>query len=126
MDPSDRATLTAVLLRVRPWCLRAAALLRLAAVAVAVPTLMRGGVGALLLALFAAACAMGLWRRMIWPWRLALAGDVVLLIVGAVILLQSEDLALFGYIAGGVTLDVILLSVGQAALDPGVTMPPTP
>lgn len=122
MDP-QLGQLRAFFVRLRPWFLRAAALLRLVALAVAMPLLLHGGWLAILIALWLVGCAAGLWRRMIWPWRLALIGDIALVIGAAVKLMDAGNLHLFEYIAGAAAAEVVLLSLGQAALDPGVPVP---
>src|SRR5262249_33985772 len=111
--------LLALFARIRPWCLRAAAPLPAAAPAVPPPLLLHAGAIAVLVAGWLLISAVGLWWRRIWTWRLALIGDTVLIVVAALRLQESGDLQLFTYIAAATVADVVLLSFGQAALDPG-------
>src|SRR5881394_719773 len=108
--------LRALFTRLRPWCLRGAAVLRAGALVVAAPLLLHDGVIAVLIGLWLLISAVGLWWRRIWTWRIALIGDTVLVVGAAVRLLESGDLQLFSYIAGATVIDVVLLSFGQAGL----------
>jgi hypothetical protein len=65
-----------------------------------------------------------MWRRRIWAWRVALLGDIVIVVGGAVLLLESGDLQLFTTIAAVAVVDVVLLGLGQSALD--FALPPAP
>jgi hypothetical protein len=112
-----------MMIRSRPLFLRAASLLRVGALLVSARLLHEGGALGVTIGVWLAGSAIGLWWRRIWPWRLALWGDVVLVVAGALTLLDAGDLRLFSYIAGAVVLDVILLGVGQAGLDPGMPVP---
>lgn len=116
--------LRALFARIRPWCLRAAGLLRAGALVVAAPLLLHDGAIAVVIAVWLLVSAIGLWWRRIWTWRLALIGDTVLVVAAALKLLESGNLQLFTYIAAATVADVVLLSFGQAALDPGGPPPP--
>jgi hypothetical protein len=115
--------LFAIYVRARPWFLRAAALLRIAALAVWGRLLLGGGGVGIAIGVWLVVCAVGLWWRRTLLWRLALLGDIAVVIGGAVKLLDAGDLQLFAYIAGAAAIEVVLLSLGQPALDPGAPVP---
>jgi hypothetical protein len=123
MEERPPADIRALMIRLRPLFLRAAVILRVGALVVASRLLLDGDVLGIVIAVWLAGTAIGLFWRRIWTWRLALIGDVVMVVAGALTLLEAGDLRLFSYIAGAAVIDVVLLGVGQAALDPGQPVP---
>jgi hypothetical protein len=111
--------LRAALPRIRPWVLRAAAILRAGALVTSARLLSHAGAVGLVIAVWLAVTGAGLWRRRIWPWRAALLGDIALVLGMAFALLETADLQLFTVIASAAVADILLLSFGQLALDPG-------
>jgi hypothetical protein len=101
--------------KIGPWFLRAAALLRVAALGVAGLALYNAGAAGITLAAVLALSAVGLWFRRVWPWRVAVVVDIALVIFFAIALIDTGDLRLFSWIAAAVTVDVGLLGLGQAA-----------
>ena len=116
--------LRAVLVRIRPWCLRVDTLLRVAVLAVSARMLVTGGGLGIAIGLWLCLSAVGLWRRRLWAWRVALLGDVAIVVGGAMVLLEAADLQMFSSIAATAVVDVVLLGLGQAALD--MSLPPAP
>jgi hypothetical protein len=116
--------LRTALARLRPWCLRADGLLRIAILAISARMLLGGGALGIAIGIWLCLSAVGMWRRRIWAWRVALLGDIVIVVGGAVLLLESGDLQLFTTIAAGAVVDVVLLGLGQSALD--FALPPAP
>ena len=114
--------LRAAIVRIRPWCLRAAALLRLGVLAVSGPALVREGALGISIAVWLCVSAVGLWWRRVLFWRGALLVDIAIVVGGAIVLLEASDLQLFSTIAATVVIDVALLGFGQAALE----LPPPP
>ena len=114
--------LRTILARARPWCLRAASVLRIVALAVSARALLKFDLIGIAIALWLCISAGGLWWRRVWAWRLALLGDVVIVVGGAVMLVESGDLQLFGAIAAVAAADTVLQGLGQAAL----AVPPPP
>jgi hypothetical protein len=102
--------------RIGPWFLRAAALLRVAALGVSGLALYNAGGAGIALAAVLALSAVGLWFRRVWPWRMAVVVDIALVIFFAIALIDEGDLRLFAWIAAAVIADVVLLVLGQAAL----------
>jgi hypothetical protein len=102
--------------QMRPWLLRVAALLRVVVIFVAGGHLVHAGwPGMTVLALFGI-CALGLWRRRIWPWRIALLVDIALVVYYAVKLIDTGDIQLFSYISATAVFDIVLLGLGQETL----------
>ena len=110
--------------RIRPWCLKAAALLRICVFAVTARVLLPWGAVGIGIAIWLGLSAVGLWRRRLWAWRVALLGDIAIVMTAAVLLLEAGDLQLFSTIAAVAIVDVVLLGLGQAALE--FTLPPPP
>jgi hypothetical protein len=116
--------LRTALARVRPWCLRVDALLRVGALAVSARMLISGGWIGAAVGLWLTLSAVGLWWRRVWAWQVSLLGDIAIVVGGAMMLVESENLQLFGTIAGIAVVDVVLLGLGQSALETPAPPPP--
>lgn len=110
--------------RLRPWCLKAAALLHVCVFAVSARVLFPWGPVGIAIGVWLCLSAVGLWRRRLWAWRVALLGNIAIVVSAAVILLETGGLQLFSTISAVAIVDVILLGLGQSALE--FTLPPAP
>ena len=113
-----------VFTRLRPWCLRAAGLLRVSVFAVTARVLFPWGAIGIAIGIWLCLSAVGLWRRRLWAWRVALLGDIAIVVSAAVMLVEAGDLQLFSTISAVAIVDVVLLGLGQTALE--FALPPPP
>ena len=118
--------LRAALERVRPWALRADAVLRVGVLAVAARMLVNDGAVGILIGIWLALSAVGVFWRRVWAWRVSLLGDIAIVVGCAMTMLESDNLQMFSTIAGTAVVDVVLLGLGQSALEIPQFPPPPP
>jgi hypothetical protein len=116
--------LRAALERVRPWALRADGALRVVALALAARMLINSGAVGILIGIWLALCAVGVFWRRVWAWRVSLLGDIAIVVGCAMTMVESDNIQLFSTIAGVAVADVVLLGLGQSALEVPQLPPP--